>query len=268
VEVRYALRRALDSPFEDVTGNQELCMRSCGTTEHPLHHLHCRSNHISRTKRHTSVNKCVGNAVREVCGEVQMEVSQWGVGIRADMVAILPDGPGVPEAIDVSITTVRVNEKVATQYKWPTDAAVKAAVELDKARPKGDAKTPFFWEDHRKETPHPDVIFNMKLRRMAFNESVMKAIAMSERGKVKKYHDAGADVRPFVLSAGGAAGLYALDLVRVLTKNHPDVDEEDLREMFMFRERLYGRLSVILVRFASRMAMHSSRSALKGGIWA
>jgi hypothetical protein len=269
-EVRYGLRKVLGSPFLDVTGSSPICFRgSCQQREHATHHLLCKANHRSRTMRHTLVNERMQAAVREVCGSVQSEVA-WGNGLQADFVATFPDSQGVAEAVDISVVTVESKHNVERNIIWPTKAAVNLEIAEEKKRGAKNPNTPFSWEDKTNEQTHPQVVHIRMLRKMAFEQGVMRAIRFRENEKIRKYGNHDCLVRPFVLSAGGGMGTVALDLVRVLTENLKGSDgscgsicvEADIREKFLFRARMYGNLSVVLLQFASRMSYFSTHTAL------
>ena len=94
-ELRYALRRTLLSAFEDCVARSKRCGRpGCRWTgeDHPMHHLQCAQNGLTRTHRHTAVISTIMWALQEAgCADVQRE-QPVGEGLRADVVAVLDAG--------------------------------------------------------------------------------------------------------------------------------------------------------------------------------
>ena len=134
---------------------------------------------------------------------------------------------------------------------WPTDTEVQRAVDLEKAQPK--EKPLFFWEDHSKETPHPETVLFRKFRQLANDKCAGAAIQTMDRLKVKKYREeANVDVRPFILSAGGAVGYGASEILRSLTK----CCGGGLREKSEFRKEFTGNISAILVKWGFFLARY------------
>ena len=232
-----------------------VCIRAgCRQSDHPTHHLTCITHKGGWTKRHTDILNSLHKEMVRVSMAKHIgsrEVAIPGVNsttLRADIVATFED-EDEPEYVDVGITAMK--SFYDGEVTWPTNDEVKKAVEVEKAQPKEDPL--FFWEDHSKENPHPETVLCRKFRQLANDKCAGAAIRAMDRDKVDKYRDkAGVEVRPFILSAGGAVGHGASEILRTMTK----WSYGGLREKSEYRKELTGNMSATLVKWGFNLAMY------------
>ena len=172
-----------------------------------------------------------------------------------DIVATISNG--APSNIDPTITTLR---DIHIPPSWPSDTQVANAIAAINPL---TAPTPiFFWEDHSEEKPHPEVVKARMFRTLATSSSIGKAFTVSERTKYQRYgnNERNIQVTPFVLTAGGGISPISRELVDTLTV----LSNDDIREQVDFRRYLMGRLSIILIKYASFMFVNQAMKAFAG----
>ena len=270
-EYRYGLRLVLQSVFEETVKPGIGCHRPCshyrGINQvlNPDHFLTCQANGPRRTERHNTIVKALSQFIKKGTG-VDCLYEQY--------VGELPLQNGTVEHkysdlrftwdqevfdYDIGITTVNFG----ITPTWPSDAAVKAAVAADKAdntnnntmeRPVWDQELDLEARDIRLI---PDVVLETrKFRQMAWEAGVRPCIAKMEEKKKDMYRRAHAPhVIPVIMTANGAMSACMRDLCQHLIFKAGS----DTQERSAFRARLYGRLSVILLRFGNIMARDQSK---------
>ena len=172
--------------------------------------------------------------------------------LRHDL-ATLDHASGAQLFIDVGITSM--GSVGWNAQPWPSASQVEAEVERNRADP---AVPDFFWEDHRNEHVHPDVERARAFRSLCTQRSVGACIRFMEHHKERHFQDnfqfdqVAGPVRfvPFVLTAGGGLGSLAREVYTESMKTLSD----KLSRQSEYRRDCFGRISIILVGFASRMA--------------
>jgi hypothetical protein len=252
-EMLYVLRRTLLSSFEDCVSRSGRCGRpGCRYTgiDHPMHHLMCGQNGLTRTYRHTALISTLVWALQQGgCPDVVKEQCV-GDGRRADVMAVL--SAHVREVIEVSVVAVK-NPAPGATLQLPSEGEVARRMEEDKAGPRREAF--FFWEDFSDEECHPEAVRIRTFRKMAGEVSHGKQIAARVEKKEKHYRDGLVDdIRSFIVSAGGCIAADTHELCKFIVRGHSRL----LREQSFFRRWLWARLSIVLLKYASRMC-HRTR---------
>ena len=158
--VRYGLRRTHLSEFRELAGRGTRCQNGCGEIEDAMHHLTCSCTQRKRTLRHTAIKNIVAMNCRKVFGNSKVE-TLVGEGCQADVQCYM--GEGRLETIEVSVTSVRPRKH---KVKWPSNQDVLDGLAEDAAAGPPLKGPLFFWNDHSKENPHPDVLYYRKRRQL------------------------------------------------------------------------------------------------------
>ena len=136
----------------------------------------------------------------------------------------------------------------------PTDEEVTEEVKELKALP---SPAFFFWEDFSEEEAHPEVdrirAFRSLVGKRTHGSDVKRVVTEKQR---KYQRGMVEDVRCFVLSAGGAIAADAYDLCKFIVSGHSEL----LREQSFFRRWLWARLSIVLLKYASRMCYRTGKT--------
>lgn len=210
-----------------------------------MHHLSCVCNQRKRTLRHTSIKNIVAFNLQKVFHNVRVE-TLVAVGCQADVQCVM--GAGRLETIEISVTSVRPRKNKIT---WPSHQDVWDGLAEGRAAGPPLQGPLFFWNDHSKETPHPDVLYHRKRRQLCVAASVGQSIGYVTANKKIHYAKAGYfDMRPFVLTAGGGMGGPANDLVNDLTTAYT----KDIRDQSSYHRGLMGRMSVVMLKHSYSMA--------------
>ena len=249
---RYALRRTLLLPLHQ-TPNCSVCQ--CGQNSTTLHHLVCDITSRIRTFRHTYLLNIlflafqkIGGAEKEVTdGSLRHDICATGVG--ADRLLI-----------DVGVTTVKCDRELLT----PSDQQVQAAIDLQKKHPPNDQLS---HEDESDETePNIETLRLRTFRRLVREKAVSPALNTMLNTKrnrfANNYQQSSAMLpgifRTFLMTAGGASGQDADKLMTSLVATLSGT----ARTKVMWRRKLRARVSIGLVRYATRMALAGSRRSM------
>jgi hypothetical protein len=267
-EIRHALRDCLLSPFAETLSTipTNTCS-SCGVTTPFLttakHFVACTGNHAHQTTRHYAFRAALRLKFGEglhVTTHKETAVGEYigddGVSheARSDINFV---HDGVERHYDVGITSVHQECVI----EWPTDIEVSDAVERD-ANDESDTIQPI-WDvpdrGHHDDITHPDVIRNVKFRQLAWVKGVLPVLSDMENAKRRHYaratHSSGIHVIPLILSdRGSMSDKTRASLQHLVYTSNP----ADVRERAIFRRRLFGRLSVVLIKYARFMARDQS----------
>ena len=164
-------------------------------------------------------------------------------------------------SVAVSITSVRP-ENPRLHIQWPTRERVELAVEADKKGMRPLVPPLFFWNDHSRETPHPEVVYSRKLRELSVQACVGKAIERWSNKKIDHYHRVGQPVQAFILSAGGGVGFGANEFIRDLTLH----SGSELRDQSAFHRGFMATLSTLMLKHNYVMASFSMMHRRVGGL--
>ena len=245
-EVRYGLQELLLSQFKEAQGPTRTCSDCIGTVESPLHHLTCSATGMLRTTRHTAINSCIEQAMKEA-GASAIVHSPY-VGMAVDGTSRIGDTAatikGVRSNFDYTVTTASYSARI----RIPPEQEILEQIEVDKARGTRNLERFLFWEDHSDETPHPSTLKIRKLRQILFQETIGKDLGAADRTKYLHYGEL--SCVPVSFTARGGMGKRTVALVDNLCTCRPDWDFSD---RVVFRSHLLGRLSVCLLRCAHKM---------------
>ena len=268
-QVRHGLRYLLLSDFEETIAEDGKCNR-CKNYSHasqelnPCHFTTCGQNQSIRTFRHNTIAKTLKD---QITTSFRANVTENHV------VGIVTHSDGRPEEAksdlyferdsemreyDVGITALKLNQRC----DWPSWDAVEAALVDDGPAP---ADRPvwaraFSWENHSDALTHPEARRIRKFRELAWKVGVQPSIETMERTKENWYRQAEADhVIPIIFTAGGAMSARTKDLLLQLV--FFSASREDSQVEAETRARLYGRISVVLLKFSRTMAKDQSRFA-------
>ena len=179
------------------------------------------------------------------------------VAIIADLVTML-DGKDM--VIDVGIVSLPgPKSDLVKRVKWPKDAEVEAALLREAAQPATLEET-LPW--HTRRHPNARVQKLRKFRELAEERTVGKVIRKKHQEKVQKYAKGKVSVTPFIVTAGGAIGPSAEEVVDTLTKRSNPLDETEQLE---FRKKLFGAMSCALIRSANFHLVRQARRSLRMG---
>ena len=261
-EVRMALRSMALSGFQATETQTGRC--SCSKVTHPTHFLSCSWNGDLRTFRHHAICKTLAKFARKCQAGVTRE-TQVGtrhhdgqpVAIIADLVTML-DGKDM--VIDVGIVSLP-GPKSATlkSVKWPEDEEVEAALRQE-VEHQAVMEEALPW--HARRHPNARVQKLRKFRELAEERSVGKLIRKMQRSKEQKYAKGKITVTPFILSAGGAVGPSAMEVIDTLTQR---INPLDPTEQLLFRTKLFGSMSCALIRSANFHLVRQARRSLRTG---
>ena len=258
VEVRYALRRMCLDTFPECQPLAPAfkCARStCAMDDDPTHHLLCKSNGHLATVRHTEIKKSLTSRVRQAnCGDVRPEFhtgvfASNGKEIISDWTATVNE-----ERNHYDVTVTADIPYWNNHMAWPSRQEVLSAVADDTAMgPRGLPM--YFWDDHSNEVSHPTAVFLRKFRQMAMARSIGAALRRAEDTKDHKYAPAGGVV-PIAITVGGGLGYKGREFIDRLCVQF---EGKDLGVQSAFRKDLLGRISIILIRSAHRMALRNTQ---------
>ena len=272
-EVRHGCRSLLMSSFREYNevARSDLCARCFrrpAQGRHPIsptHFLACDKTQHFRSRRHHAICNAIGLRFQEVYqmpitreAEVGEFVNTVGrsIRIRSDVRFQRPDG--LFADYDIGITTVHGRG----QFDWPTAEQVSQAVvdqearastlrHLRALRQRGTDASTDDWSTFDALT-HDRVKWISALRRLSWEAGVLPEIRKMHSDKVRHYQRANASVTPLIMTAGGSISEVTRDTFHNLCHNSSPADGS---ERAAFRRRMYGRLSVLLVRFQHFMGV-------------
>ena len=267
-QVRHGLRYLLLSDFADTTNADGKCKRCNHYARaeqelNPCHFATCDMNQMTRTFRHTAVARTISKQVEDSFrttvqpNHIAGLVHHLNGGTEEAKSDIYFPYESEMREYDLGITALRQIQRCV----WPTDAEVEAAL-TDERPASGDRPLwdqMFNWENHADALTHPVARRLRKFRELAWNVGVRPTIETMERTKERWYHKADADhVIPLILTAGGAMSGRTRDLLLQLVF-YAGVDEPLVQAET--RSRLYGRISILLLKFARTMGKDQARFA-------
>ena len=162
--------------------------------------------------------------------------------------------------IDVGVTTVKYDRELLT----PSDQQVQAAIDLQKKHPPNDQLS---HEDEPDETePNIETLRLRTFRRLVREKAVSPALNTMLNTKrnrfANNYQQSSAMLpgifRTFLMTAGDASGQDADKLMTSLVATLSGT----ARTKVMWRRKLRARVSIGLVRCATRMALAGSRRSM------
>lgn len=268
-QVRHGLRYLLLSEFNETIAANGKCKRCnqyarADQELNPCHFATCRMNQATRTFRHTAVVRAISRQIEVSLNTTVQPNHVVGTVVHTDgrteqaISDILFSHDSEEHEYDARITALHQTQRC----DWPSDAEVEAAITDERPAPAVDRPIwdrMFSWEDHSDALTHPAARKLRKFRELAWNVGVRPTIEAAERAKAQWYHQADADhVIPLIFTAGGAMSGRTKDLLLQLVF-YSGVEEPLVQAET--RARLYGRISVLLVKFARTMAKEQSRFA-------
>ena len=266
--MRHGYRYLLLSPFAECNDQAPSnlcprCNRRPGGDRHPVsltHFMACDKNQALRSRRHHAIANALGlrfqevyhkPLIREAIVAERINNGRRSVNIRSDIRILRDDG--LFADYDVGVTTVHDRHPIS----WPTEAAVQSLAAEWGARSANRRQNRQQWDigihDHEKfdELTHPDTKRISAFRQLSWEAGVLPVLREMHSDKVRHYQQGGVEVTPLVMSAGGSVTEVTRDTIHSLCHVFSPDDGSERTE---FRRRLYGRLSVLLLRFGHFMA--------------
>jgi hypothetical protein len=249
----------------------------------PLHFLSCDRTQALRSRRHHAVTNALALRFQEVYStpaireaNVGEYINREGRSIRIRSDIQIRNNEGVTVDYDVGVTTIHGPRAIA----WPTDTQVRQALteretRIETAMQRRVRGGRGFDAGNSNDTfdsiTHPDTKRIATFRQLAWNTSVLPNIREMHDSKFRHYQRGNAAVTPLVMTAGGSVSEVTRDVLHQLCRIMSPNDSSERAE---FRRRIYGRVSVLLLRFAHSMAMdqlrffgaYGARSNVRGGM--
>lgn len=249
-EFSYALRRTLLSNFDNLVSPGGSCF-GCGKPDHATHFLACSANSRQSiaTKRHTAIKLALAWYMKDSGREVVME-RVVGEGTIADIIACIN---GVDDAIDVKVTALPAPRVHPMPLPLPHEVLEQLSTPSVVRHPQFQ----HFWEDTCDDAIHPLSKQLRTYRKLATDMVVHHHTRKEENAKRARYARVDVNVRPFVLTAEGGVGPSARGIIDDLTELAPGGPAEKS----LFRKRLLGRLSILLLRYAHQMTADACGSS-------
>ena len=267
-ELRYGYRYLLLSPFAECNDPAPSnlcprCNRRPGGDRHTVsltHFMACDKNQALRSRRHHAIANALGlrfqevyrkPLIREAIVAERINNGRRSVNLRSDIRILRDDGMFAD--YDVGVTTVHGRN----QMSWPTEDQVQSLVAEWGARSANQRRNRHQWDigvhDHEKfdELTHPDTKRISALRQLSWEAGVLPVLREMHSDKVRHYQQGGIEVTPLVMSAGGSVTEVTRDTIHSLCYAFSPDDGSERTES---RRRLYGPLSVLLLRFGHFMA--------------
>ena len=241
-DVVYGLRRTLLLPCHQ-SPPQGIC--KCGVNSSSMHHLVCGHAGKLRTYRHHAVVDVLLRYLRQVSANVDKEFNEGGK--RHDLAI---DTETNRLLCDVGIASVHYEDRPS----YPQENEIQQKIADNHLQ---EHETEFFFEDRRDEEENQEVVWLRAFRQIAERNSlgvVGKMLAKKRQEFFAKYHpmegELSGQFHGFILSAGGGSTSDVSWLLRWAVRKRGG----RTRDRVVFRRDLSGRLSLVLVRYASIMS--------------
>jgi hypothetical protein len=247
VDARYALHRTL--LFSLHTEPSSAVCSACGRNHNALHHLVCEKTRRLAKTRHNAVRRTVAAVLRTSGVKVEEERARGGLIHDITM----SDSELGLTFVDIGVATTSAH--ATGPVLLPTDSDIDAELAAERARAPQDPEFP--WETHRTEKHHPEadrIRIYRKLATRTLVDTHLDRMAATKTNHFNRNYSAPAGTPrssfiPFIVSAGGAIGTKALDLLRstLAAIEHPG-------KRARYKKFTYGRISIVLIKYAAAMA--------------